>query len=58
MNGLFYVLVHLLYVCENLHIFEILIHFYPDLVVKLAKISLKMVVKNDVIFGKPPHQPS
>ena len=34
--------------------FEILIHFNPNLVVKLAKISPKIVVKNDVIFGKPP----
>ena len=44
-----------------LYIFEILIHFYPNLVVKLAKISPKMVVKNDVIFGKKNlsrHQPS
>ena len=31
---------------------EILIHFHPNLVLKLAKISPKMVVKNDVIFGK------
>ena len=36
--------------------FEILIHFYPNLVVKLAKISPKMVLKNYVIFGK--NQPS
>ena len=32
--------------------FEILIHFYSNLVVKLAKISPKMIVKNDAIFGK------
>ena len=33
--------------------------FYPNLV-KLAKNSPKMAVKNDVIFGKPlpRHQPS
>ena len=49
------VLVHLLHVYGNLrfYIFEILIHFYPNLVVKLAKISPEMVVKNDLIFGKP-----
>ena len=34
-----------------------MIHFYPNLVVKLAKISPKMVVKNDVIFGKTPPPP-
>ena len=39
---------------DDLYIFEILIHLYPNLVVKLAKISPKMVVKNDVIFGKTP----
>ena len=38
----------------DLYIFEIMIHIYPNLVVKLAKISPEMVVKNDVIFGKPP----
>ena len=46
---------------DNLYIFEILIHFYPNLVVKLAKISPKMVLYNGLIFGKPPsprHQPS
>ena len=30
MNGLLFVLVHLLHVYENLYIFEILIHFYPN----------------------------
>ena len=35
------------------YIFEILIHLYQNLVVKLAKISPKMVVKNDVLFGNP-----
>ena len=51
MKGPLFVLVHLLHVYKNLwfYIFEILIHFYPNLVVKLAKISPKMVVKNDVI---------
>ena len=39
---------------DDLYIFEILIHFYPNLVIKLAKISPKMVVKNDVIFGEAP----
>ena len=39
------------------YIFEILIHLYQNLIVKLAKISPKMVVKNDVIIGNPlpPH---
>ena len=41
----------------DLYIFEILINFYPNLVVKLAKISPKMVVKNDVKFGKNPPSP-
>ena len=56
MNGPLFVLVHLFHVYENLlfYIFEIMIHFYPNLVVKLAKIIPKMVVKNDFIFGKTP----
>ena len=39
---------------DDLYSFEILIHFGPNLEVKLAKISPKMVVENDVIFGKTP----
>ena len=69
MNGPLFVLVHSFVICHctfmkiyDRYIFEILIHFYPNLVVKLAKISPKMVVKNYVIFGKNPlscrHQPS
>ena len=38
----------------KLYIFEIVIHFYPNLVVKLATISPKMVVKNEVIFSETP----
>ena len=41
----------------DLYIFEILIYFYPNLVAKLEKISPKMVVKIDVIFGKTPLPP-
>ena len=41
----------------DLYIFEILVHFYPNLVVKLAKISPKMVVKHDVMLATPPPPP-
>ena len=41
---------------DDLYIFEILIHFYPNLVVKMAKI-IPNGCKNDVIFGKNPPSP-
>ena len=41
---------------DDLYIFEILIHFYPNLVVKMAKI-IPNGCKNDVIFGKNPLPP-
>ena len=39
---------------HDLYIFEILIHFYPNLVVKLEKLARKLLTKKDIILGKIP----
>ena len=36
----------------DFYIYKILIHIYPNLLVKLEKIGPKMSLKNNVIFGE------